>query len=62
MLQSTIFDSEELKDEYFNIKLDLNLAFGAFLLIKPHKKFFQQESLKKIFQKLHQSTLMVQKL
>ena len=36
------------------------MALGAFLLIKPQKnRFFHQEMLKKIFQKTHQSKLMV---
>ena len=46
-------------DEYFIHNLDLNLSFGAFLLIKPQKKC-SPEDLKKDFSKTHRSILMVQ--
>ena len=47
----TIFDSEELIEEYFSHKLDLNMAFGGVLLIKSKKKVFSPGYAKKDFSK-----------
>ena len=38
-------------DEYFNHKLDFNMAFGAFLLIKWQKIIFSIGNAKKEFSK-----------
>ena len=56
-----IFKSQELIDESFNHnKLNLNMAIGAFLLIKFKDFFFHHNMLKKIFQKTHQSIMIAQ--